>query len=263
MLLEIAGSATIFTITMPAFNTIPDGTKFCVNTHSGTQRYVTILLPAGKTSPINGNARNIVYIGRGEEVTFIKNGDYLRIVSWDGDYRRVGEKVMCDGNPPFNGLKLVGGWYLKTDYPRLFNWHVNTLPLGELGTGTDDVTPDTANITKWIIGTSKFWAPDHGGRFYRVTDPDGNIDPDGSRPVNWPQADDNKAHNHVTAPWDKAGAKASDITGEATAGSLDSSNASTEYRIGQMGAYWTDATIVSQGTESRPKNITTDVYVII
>jgi hypothetical protein len=263
-LLEIAGSATIFTITMPAFSSIPDGTKFGINTHSGSQRYVTVQLPSGKSVPLNGDFFNTIYVGKGEEVHFIKRGDYLRIINWAGDHRRVGEKVMCGSKPPVNGLQLIGGWYLKVDYPRLFEWFVNVLDPGELGTGADDVTPDAANITKWIIGVNKFWCPKHNGRFYRATDPDSSVDPDGSRPVNWPQADENKAHNHVTAPYDKASAKASDVGGNVTPTGLDSGNATLEYQVGGMNnTTWSAATILSQGTESRPKNVTTDVYVII
>jgi hypothetical protein len=52
----------------------------------------------------------------------------------------------------------------------LFNWYVNLLPVDELVTGTDDVTPSTANKTKWIIGTNKFWIPDLRNHHMRVTD---------------------------------------------------------------------------------------------
>jgi len=264
-LLEIDSSNALLTITIATIGTIPDGTMFGINTqkHNNALRYAILQLPGGAFCYVNGVQRTALYLGRAEEIWLHKKGSVLRIIQWDGDYRRVGDKVYRDGIAPFNGIQLAGGWFLKSDYPRIFNWYINGLPVGELGAGTDDVIPDATNITKWIIGVNKFWVPDHGGYFYRATDPDGNVDLGGTRLSGTNQADDNKAHNHVTAPWDKAGAKASDITSEATTGSLDSANASTEYRIGQMGTYWTAATIQSQGTESRPKNVAQNVYVII
>jgi len=256
-LLEIDSANTLLTITIASLGTIPDGTMFGINTqkHNNVTRYTVLQLPGGTYCYVNGEQRNIIYLGKGEEIWLHKKGSVLRIIQWDGDYRRIGEKVWSDGKSPINGLALTGQWLLKTDYPRLFEWHVNALPMGELGTATQDTTPDADNITKWIIGPTKFWAPNYEELFMRGAS--------GSRLAGSYEEDDNKAHNHVTAPWDKAGAKASDITSEATTGSLDSANASTEYRIGQMGSYWTAATIQSQGTEARPKNVAQNIYVII
>ncbi len=91
-LLEVNGVGSVVTITIASIDTIPDGTKFGINTHNGTQRYVTLQLPVSKFCLINFVQYNAIYIGRGEEVTFIKKGAYLRIVHWDGDYRRVGKE---------------------------------------------------------------------------------------------------------------------------------------------------------------------------
>jgi hypothetical protein len=264
----MVNDSTSLTLTIADLNAIPDNMTFGINTHSLTDnpdtptfRYATLQLPVGKYCIINTYARNAVYIGRSQEVIFIKKGNGLFLLSGGEGFSRVGEIVFGSSRAPANSLPLTGGWKLKTDYPRIFDWHVNVLDPSELGAGADDIEPDADNRTKWIIGINKFWVKDVGGLFLRPTDPDGNIDP-----VRLPggyQADDNKAHNHVTAPWDKAGAKASDITGEATPGSLDSNNPSTEYRVGQMGSYWTAATIQSQGTEARPKNVAQNCYVII
>jgi hypothetical protein len=261
--LEINGSATIVTITIPDLNTIPDLTQWAINTHNGTQRYVTLQLPVGKYCLVDGVQRNAVYIAKGENAKFIKKGNYLR-VKWEGDHRRVGERVYGDGKAPINSLPLTGGWKSKADYPRIFYWHINELPVGELGVGTDDVTPDATNRVKWIIGATKFWVSDHGGYFYRPIDTDQNIDPNGNRLANIIQAGDNKSHNHVNANWDKAGSKALDTGSDGTPGSVDSANAATEYRVaGMTSGMWTDATIFAQGSEARPINLAANVYVII
>jgi hypothetical protein len=258
-LLVIDSVSALLTITIADITAIPDGTVWGINTqkHNDALRYATLQLPGGASCYINGIQRAALYLGRAEEIWVYKKGSELRIINWDGDYRRVGDKVYRDGIPPFNGLQLTGGWILKTDYPRLFNWYVNTLPGGVLGAATQDTTPDADNITKWIIGPTKFWYPKYEELFIRGAS--------GSRLSGSYQEDDNKAHNH-TSPglWNKLGAKASDVGGYGTPAGLDSSNASTEYRVGTMtGGEWDDATIKDQGTEARPKNVAQNIYVII
>lgn len=55
-------------------------------------------------------------------------------------------------------------------------------------------------------------------------------------------------HNHVEAPYNKAGAKASDTGGSGTPGSTDSVNATSEYKVGGMSSSdWTNATIKDYG----------------
>lgn len=260
MLLEANSSNAIVTITIADLSSVPDGTLFGINTHNGSQRYVTLQLPATKYCLINGSQRNAAYIGKGEEVTFIKKGNYLRIVNWDGDYRRVGEKVFADGNAPANGIALTGQWLLKTDYPRIFNWYVNNLPVGEFGTGTDDVTPSGDNIRKWIIGTSKFWIPDHRNMHYRVTD--------GTRLANSYQADSVGPGNVRTSSWTgngigKNGVGSGGVGFLATmgdGGAISSDSASGTNNNSARTGTWT---IVSPEGESRVKNVAANVYVII
>jgi hypothetical protein len=270
-LLEVnaAGAGSILTITISSLDAIPNGTIFGINTHNGNQRYVTLQLNSGRycliNNTINGpQQRNSIYVGRGEEVTFIKKGSYLRIVHWDGDYRRLGHRIFADGLQPVNTLPETGGWYLKTDYPRLFNWYIAELPGSELGTGTQDATPDIDNLTKWIIGSTKFWVPDTSGLSIRATSSNGTIDLGGPRLAGSYQADENKAHNHITLPYNRASAKADEAGGDFTPNAVDSGSASQEYRIGGMNsARWEDARIKDQGTESRPKNVATNFYRII
>jgi hypothetical protein len=269
-LIEVnSASAAVLTITIASLDTLPNGTIFGINTHNGNQKSVTLQLNTGRYCWINTTSngpqqRNAVYIGRGESVTFIKKGSALRVVQWDGDYRRVGQRIFCDGLAPVNTLPETGGWYLFADYPRFVNWYLADLPGSELGTGTQDVVPDAANKTKFIMGTTKFWMADTKGLFVRATSSDGTVDLGGPRLAMSYEADENKAHNHVTAPWNKASAMASDVDGTATPSGLDSGLPTQEYMVGHMTApRWTAATIVSQGTESRPKNVATNFYRII
>lgn len=160
------------TVTIPDINLIPENTKFGINTHNFNYdhgyRYTILQLPSGAFTLINGVQRNTVYVARGENVSFMKQGAYLRIINdWVGP-KTVGTRVLYDGGWPLNGLPLLGGWYFKSQYIRLFEWYVNQLPPAELGSGyTDDQNPDMLTRLRWIIGNQKFWVPDHGNNFYR------------------------------------------------------------------------------------------------
>lgn len=262
MLLAVDASTAFVTITLPPFATIPDGVKFIINTerHNDVLTNCILQLPAGKQCFLNAGQFNTVYIGNNEQASFIKKGDYLIVIDWPGDRHRLGEIVLADGIPPVNGLELNGGWVLKTDYPRGFNWYVNNLPPSELGTGTDDVTPSGNNIRKWIIGVNKFWKPDHRNVHYRVTD--------GSRLANDYQADEigpgeiktivrtggSIGKNSLTS--DDIGLLASEGDGgEVTSDSQSGTNRNT--------ARSEKFSTISPNGENRVKNVAKNAYVII
>jgi hypothetical protein len=170
-LLEIDSLNPLLTLSIN-LSAIPDGTMFAINTqkHNNILKNVVLNLGLGQAIIAKGISWQTAYVGRSEVVTLFKKGSVLRILNWDGDYKRIGEKVLADGLPPENSLPLDGGWYLKTDLPRAFNWYVNRLPAGEWEPGTDDITPAGDNIRKWIIGQNKFRAPDHRDVHYKVVD---------------------------------------------------------------------------------------------
>jgi hypothetical protein len=261
-LIEVDTSNTILTISIATIATIPDGTTFGISTqkHNNWLRYAVLQLPAGTSCYVNSVARNAVYIGRAEEVTFVKKGSILRIVNWDGDYRRLGEKVFSDGNAPANGLLLNGIWLLKSDYPRLFNWYVNNLPVGELGVGADDTVPAGDNIRKWIIGVNKFWVPNHQNMHYRATD--------GVRLANSYQADSVGPANIKTTAWTgsgigKTGVASTSVGFLATLGDggiISSDAASGTNNNGARTITWS---IISTTGETTGKNVAQNIYVII
>jgi hypothetical protein len=162
-MMEATSGAGILTITFPAFSGIPDGTKFGFNTDNGTQTYMAIVLPGGSYCMVGGVQRGTVYLGRGEELTVIKKANYLRIINWSGDHRRVGDRVSKDGTPPLNSLPETGGWYLKSQYPRLWEWYINMLPPSDIVNAADDSVVNPVNAPRWNVGTTKFWVPDRRG----------------------------------------------------------------------------------------------------
>lgn len=265
MMLEANGSNTILTITMPDFITIPDLTKFQFNTDKGAQRYLAIVLPGGAYCQVGNKQRTTIYMGKGEQLSVIKKGNYLRIINWTGDHMRVGRKEKADGTAPLNSIPELGGWLLKTDYPRIFNWYVNELPPGELGTGTQDVNPDADNRTKWIIGSTKFWVPDTGGYFDRAIDPDGNID------------DVRLAGSNQADAVGPAQVRTVSFTGVSIGKNSVSANPGFLATLGDGGVVASDSasgtnnnsrrtdtwSVISPAGQTRPRNVATNVYRII
>jgi hypothetical protein len=163
-LIEARGSGTILTITLPSFSGIPDGVKFGFNTDNGDQRYLAIVCPAGSYGLVGKKQRGAIYMGKGEQLTVIKKSNYLRIISWTGDHLRVGDRVTKDGTAPLNSLPETGGWYLKSEYPRLWEWYINELPPADIHNASDDANlAGGIHSAKWAVGTTKFWVPDRRG----------------------------------------------------------------------------------------------------
>lgn len=246
-LIEVSSSNPLVGINITDINVIPDGTVFGINTHNytaapGFVQATALQLPSGKYVQLFGINRNIIYLGLGEEITLIKKGAYLRIVDWVGDHRRLGERIFTDGKPPVNSLPETGSWYLKSSYPRIFEWYVNELPLTDLGTGTDDVTPDAANKTKWIIGANKFWVPDRRNLFNRNTD--------GTRVSGDLQAEMVGPHTHPVKPPES----------NSTAGFGKTATGNDAAEGTGIAIYNTNN---NSGTENRPANVATNVYRII
>jgi hypothetical protein len=250
-LLEIVGAGTgVITISIADINTIPDNTVFGINTHNGLQRYVTLQLPSGKYCQILGVQRNAGYISRGQEVTFIKKGAYLRVTA--GAYEafgRVGDRIYKDGAGPLNSLPETGGWYLKADYPGIARY-VSELPIGDVVAGTDDVTPGAADVAKWNVGTNKIWVPDAGGYFVRNADPNTDVDIGRSTVSGNIEADMVGPHTHLVTPPDA----------NSNAGFGKTTTGNDAHEGTGIAPY---ATAANTGTETRPKNVNRYCYIII
>lgn len=249
-LLEINSGATILTLTTPDIITIPDKTMFGINTDNGTQRYCTLVITNGYML-IGGVQRTSVYIGRGEELVFIKKGGYFRVLSWSpGNHARVGAIELGDA-APLNSVPETGGWKAIADYPRLFYWFVNILDPSLLGTGTSPTTPSGSNAQKWCIDAvnGMLWVPDTGGWFMRNTDPNGDIDFDRS-------VVDRK-------PGTTQGAQVGEFVITYPKGNSYTGNPNV-LRFGNGAANPQDFNVTyNSGDETRPVNINRNVYRII
>lgn len=169
-LMEAIGAGSILTVNIPALSMIPDGIKFGFTTDNGSQRYLAITVPPGNFFAVGKQQRGTIWLAQGEQITLIKKGYYMRVVSWTGDHLRVGDRVTKDGTPPLNSLPETGGWYLKSEYPRLWEWYINTLPPADIVNSSDDAVLNGLLRTKWAVGTTKFWVPDRKNYFDRISD---------------------------------------------------------------------------------------------
>jgi hypothetical protein len=165
--MEAQGPPGILTVTFPDFATIPDNSKFAFSTDGGDQTHLALVMPAGRYVQIFKRNRGTVWLARGEQITLIKKDNYLRVISLSGDFIRVGERVSYDGARPLNGLEETGGWYLKSDFPRLWEY-INELPPADVVASADDSILTTSR-TKWNAGATKFWMPDRRGYFDRIS----------------------------------------------------------------------------------------------
>lgn len=169
-LLLLNGTNPVITIDITAMGSIPDNTMFSVNTHGGIQNYAAIDLPVSAYCLINRIQRNIIYFRPGVQVQFIKSGDTLIVVNGGDAFADRGKRVFADGTTPIDALPETGVWYLKADYPGIFNEYVNTLNAGEFATGADDSTPADADKAKFVIGVNKFRTPDTRGLTVKATE---------------------------------------------------------------------------------------------
>lgn len=272
-LMEVNGSGTLLTITMPAFTTIPEGTKYAFQTDHGSQRNAVIVLDPGSVNFawVDGVQRSTLYMGKGEYLALIKKGSYMRVLEWRGDYSKVGELVYKD-IPPINGVAHQGTWDDIAGYPRLYNWYILNLDPSYLGSGTYPSIPSGVNRHKWCIDlvNGKLWFPDFGGLFLRVTDNDGNMDTD--RP-----AGDRKPGTYQADGVGPANVKTISFTGVSISKNGVNANPGFLATLGDGGVVASDSAsgtnnnsrrtdpwpLIPTASQTRPQNINMNIYRII
>lgn len=247
----VVTGAGLLVLTITDINLIPNNTKFGLNTQAASSSWVTLQLPSGVTCNVRGTARNALYIGKGETVSFLKKLGTLYIVQWDGDVHRVGDIVYKSGLAPINSVPAIGGWISKTAQPRLAQY-ASELPDGMVTGATDDIFPFIDNLSKFNIGTTKIWVPDLGGYFIRSYDPNADIDPDGaSRDSGSHQLDGVGRHIHKVPVGTGTGITMPDMN-------PNDGNTKNADALTNDGSGTATPTIV----ETRPKNVMQKAYII-
>jgi hypothetical protein len=128
-------ASNIGTLTMPNFSLLPD-CKFKLQTHGGTQSFVGIQLDAGDVVEFLKDDKNIIWLGSGEEIEILIKDNWMYIVSYQGDYRRVGQRVWGDvDDMELNAVVRDGTRYNVGDYPRLVEW-ISVMGITTVAEGT-------------------------------------------------------------------------------------------------------------------------------
>jgi hypothetical protein len=171
--------AGVGVILLPDLSTIPNNTVLHLNTHGGTQRYVTIELAAGDSLQFLGDVKTAIHIGRGEEIRIVFKDGAGYVVHYEGDHRHVGE-IRLGEAPGLNEIIRNGSQYLIADYPRAYEY-IQSLPANQVVIETvwqasQDIIVAGNTITvypnKGLYALSfdglSFRVPDDRNRYYRA-----------------------------------------------------------------------------------------------
>ena len=127
-------SGTSGKVDFPALSLIPNNTKAVFNTHGGSQKYLTLQFEAGDTVNFLGEAKNAIYLAKGEELRLFIHSGVCYVVNYSGNAKIRGT-VQSD----INTNRVDTGSYLlanestgvlsKADYPGIYEFILS------LGTG--------------------------------------------------------------------------------------------------------------------------------
>lgn len=127
-LVIINGAGSNVTLTFPDVALIPNNTKMTVNTHRGSQKYCTLQFDAGDTVYFNGQAVNVIYLAKCEEISMYWKSGVCYVTSYNGRALRRGSVFasMDSSLATDTGAYLLAdestGELAKADYPGLYAW---------------------------------------------------------------------------------------------------------------------------------------------
>lgn len=244
-LVQLRGGSNQITFTLPDLSAIPAYSVVIIEACISNVREQRITGANGQLIYMNNTSYQSLHIRAGEAVWLFADTDGWYVFNDFGSvYRQVGfvfDAYKVGGD----ALALEGQLVSKTEYARLWQW------VEGLGDAKVPEAIWSSNKGKFAdVNNDQFRLPDWRDMFTRAAA--------AGKGVGTFEDSQNKAHNHVEAPYNKAIAKASDVPpGDQSPGNTDSNNNQFEYRVGGMNAtMWTQAEIKSSGgDEARPKNM--------
>lgn len=170
-LLIINSTDTVVQLTMQNLALLPD-LKFRLNTHSGSQRNAVIQLDAGDTVKFNGEDRNSIILGKGEDIEILIKNNVMYVMNPIGDFDKVGERSLVSALSK-NGLQLNGTVYQQADVPRLMWYLDNKADAGEIvaeGVSSGQWSYSTTIDGETVYPYKGKYARDNGAGTIRVPD---------------------------------------------------------------------------------------------
>lgn len=122
-------------LTIPNLSLVSDS-KFRLQTHGGTQSFVGIQLDTGDTVEFLKGDKNVIWLGSGESIEIVIKDNVMYVVGYDGDYRRVGQRIWGDVvDMELNAIVRDGTQYSVDDLPRLVEW-ISVMGISTISEGT-------------------------------------------------------------------------------------------------------------------------------
>lgn len=241
-------ASVIGILTFPNFSLLSD-CSFKLHTHGGNQTYFQLQLDAGDTVRFMGEDKNVITLGKSEEISIMIRNNVMYILTSDTGYKKLGQRIWGDKLEQ-NTLYRDGTTYNQADHPRFIEF-LDSLPGGQVLTYAAWATDKGKFARDDIAGTFK--VPDSRNQFVRAlssvtggTDTERTTQGPGGK-----QANENKEHGHGIAT--SNGSPSGNNTADPVRATLAGTIASTQ------GTEWTSGADTktirkSGGIESRPDN---------
>lgn len=261
-LIQLRSGSTPITLTLADISVMPLHSVVVIESSINSDAQNTIAAYGGQYIYMNRGAHTQVIIGAGENIWLYRDTDgyyviggavpqvYKNLAKPYASFEVADDELRCDG-------QLVS----RAAHPRLWA-KVQQLGPSIITEAELALAPaDKKGCYTYGDGATTFRLPNLNGAVLRGIKPG-----DSERPYNHPggwQPYQTEKHNHVTAPYNKAGAKASDVDGQFTPGSTDSNTNQAEYRVGGMdNPKWVQAEIKDFGG-SETRSETTGVFWVV
>lgn len=148
-------------LTMETLVGVPNKTLWAFNTHQGNQINGEIKFQSGQGCWFKGQLRNRIFLGKNEFIKMLVKSGVCYCIEYNGEYNRIGERVMSDVLSGDNLLPLNGSDCDGTVYKRTYEWLTTVVSSSQKVTYTDydaaivenGVTIYT-NRGKWAIDTT-------------------------------------------------------------------------------------------------------------
>lgn len=148
--------AVIGVLTFPNLSLIADS-SFKVATHGGAQTYLSLQLDAGDTVRFQGDDKNVIHLGKSEEISIMIRNNIMYVLSDGTNYKRLGQRIWGD-KLELNSVYRDGTQYTQASQPRMMEF-VDSLPGGQV-----------ISEAAWAAGDKSKFARDDVGGTIRVPD---------------------------------------------------------------------------------------------
>lgn len=161
-----AGSNKVIILSIPNLSILSD-TKFRIQAHGGTQRYIAVQLDVGDSVMVRGASLNVFYVAIGELVEVVVKNNVMHIISPMTGYEKLGQRIWGEIVDSVT-LRRDGVQYQQDDVPRLMQFvSLLTNTVTEAQWATSALDPKTGET---IYPWKGFFAVDNLAGTIRVPD---------------------------------------------------------------------------------------------